>query len=125
MSNLLRPQAVDLLARLSTDGTDAGVWTDLWDELYHRHNGEDACAALPELAELASSGTPADRFQAVELAGALIASAEPHTAEIRDRYAGGISALRISNHDTSAVSVTSTPNVESMVDCITASGVVA
>ncbi|MEU0504507.1 hypothetical protein [Nocardia sp. NPDC005998] len=69
------------------------MWTDLWDELYHQHSGENACAALPELAEIASSGTPADRLQAVELAGALIASAVPYTAEIRDRYASEISAM--------------------------------
>jgi hypothetical protein len=69
------------------------VWTDLWDELYHQHSGENACAALPELAELAVNGTPAVRRRAVELAGAVIANAEPYTAKIRERYVIEISAL--------------------------------
>lgn len=93
VSNSLRPQAVALLAKLSTDGTDSGVWSSLREELYYWHTGESACAALPGLAELVRGGGPLVRLRAVELAGVLIARADPDAAEIRERYSEQLSVL--------------------------------
>lgn len=69
------------------------VWKELWDELYHQYPSDVACAAVPELAAIAADGAPSDRFEAVQLAGALLAKADPYTAEIRERYAGHIATL--------------------------------
>ncbi|WP_157116887.1 hypothetical protein [Nocardia vaccinii] len=93
MSNLLRPQAVALLAELSDDGMDSGVWSNLREELYYRHIGEHACAALPALAALAREGRPLTRLRAIELAGDLLARADPHAGAVRGRYARDIAAL--------------------------------
>ncbi|WP_327151926.1 hypothetical protein [Nocardia sp. NBC_01329] len=94
MSHGLDPETVALLAELSTSGTDTTVWTELWNELYHQYDSSVACAALPELAAIAGAGTSHDRFEAVSLAGALLAAADPYTAEIRERYVDDIAALR-------------------------------
>lgn len=93
MSNPLRPQAVALLAELSTDGADSGVWSNLREELYYRHTGEHACAALPALAALARGGGTLTRLHAIELAGDLIGRADPDTGGLRERYAPDIAAL--------------------------------
>ncbi|WP_147404046.1 hypothetical protein [Nocardia panacis] len=93
MVNRFDPETLVLLGRLSIAGTDSAVWEELWNELYHRHDSAVACAALPELAAIAAGGVPGDRYRAVSLAGALLAAADPYTAEIRDRYAEDICAL--------------------------------
>jgi hypothetical protein len=93
VSNPLRPQAVALLTELSTDGADSGVWSNLREELYYRHTGEHACAALPALAALACGGGPLTRLRAIELAGDLIGRADPDTGGLRERYAPDIEAL--------------------------------
>ncbi|WP_153412802.1 hypothetical protein [Nocardia macrotermitis] len=95
MSNPLRPQAVALLAELSTNGANSAVWSDLRDELYYRHIGEHACAALPALAALAGQGSPLTRMRAIELAADLLARADPHAGDARERYAADIAALLV------------------------------
>ncbi len=69
------------------------MWSNLREELYYRHIGEHACAALPALAALAREGRPLTRLRAIELAGDLLARADPHTGCIRRRYARDIAAL--------------------------------
>lgn len=93
VSEIFDPETVALLAELSTSGTDTRVWTELWNDLYHQYDSDVACAALPELAAIANAGTSHDRFEAVSLAGALLAAADPYTAEIRERYVDDIAAL--------------------------------
>ena len=93
MPNPLRPQAVALLDELSTNGAYSGVWSNLREELYYRHIGEHACAALPALAALARKGVPLTRLRAIELAGDLLARADPHTGSVREQYAPDVATL--------------------------------
>ncbi|MGF6886789.1 hypothetical protein ABIA39_005278 [Nocardia sp. GAS34] len=93
MSNPFDPEIEALLAGLPVEGADATAREKLRDVLLHRYDIDLPFSVLPELAAIVSDGSPSDRTQAVLVAGALIADADPYTAEIRDQYADSIAVL--------------------------------
>ncbi|QLY30707.1 hypothetical protein H0264_37390 [Nocardia huaxiensis] len=97
MSNPLRPQAIALLRQLSGGQPDRFLWSELWNELYHLHSEEDACAALPALAHAAATGTPETRSEAITLASGVLNNAGG-VEEVR-QYGAAISLLLNVVHD--------------------------
>lgn len=75
------------------------IWNDLWSALCHQGTAYSASfASLPRLATIAAGPDPANRLNAIFLAGAIMTDETRSPGDTRDRYATEIAALlRIAN----------------------------